>query len=330
MDEDRKRPANEFTLDDESHQRPLKRNRPQPDEEDYDRPPDAAAASVAAAAGAAAASEAEDGAPQEPWTPEMHRDFVEAVFRIGIQKASPNVISQNMQLSVEGLTAERIKSHLQRFRKNKDKSLQEFMTEYNALMSKRLAESRLLGFRRNPGGGSSSASGGHVAADATLASLMQQSDPHFPLPLGAGPRFPSQILSKYISARGVHLPYPNLSDEEWQSPIGTAMYHAIESIRSLSYHLENVRSSEDPTATDQSHTSADTSAPNPQNPLLTQHSFGAESANEPDQRGQQQQQEQEELGENPPADDSFLTGDNDESSVYSVGSPLPHDFPDPF
>ena len=108
----------------------------------------------------------EDTAP--PWTPEMHRSFVEAIFTLGMSHASPAVIMEYMTLidtseqggrkrrgsltdmvgsqqpssqnkeKMSGVTNERVKSHWQKFRKNSEKSKSEFMLEYDAWMRKAL------------------------------------------------------------------------------------------------------------------------------------------------------------------------------------------------
>jgi len=96
----------------------------------------------------------------------MHRQFVDAIYEIGVSHAAPSVIIENMSLapaapeqqqqqqhespSSAGTTtttgtsksknklSERVKSHLQKYRKNKEKSKQEFLLEYDAWMQKAL------------------------------------------------------------------------------------------------------------------------------------------------------------------------------------------------
>jgi hypothetical protein len=141
-----------------------------------------------------------------PWTEQLHRQLVEAVYEIGISHASPAVIMEHMRLlnngaarassigvrnpsSVQGnptndvcvndsmipyygqrdsrgsctnpvitkneahddnsqdadfcsnfadVTSERVKSHLQKYRKNKEKSKEEFMSEYDSWLQNTL------------------------------------------------------------------------------------------------------------------------------------------------------------------------------------------------
>ena len=102
-----------------------------------------------------------DNCEDERWTEAMHRQFVDAIYEIGVSHASPSVIIENMSLapaapeqhespSSAGTTStaatsksknklsERVKSHLQKYRKNKEKSKQEFLLEYDLWMQKAL------------------------------------------------------------------------------------------------------------------------------------------------------------------------------------------------
>ncbi|KAJ8561929.1 hypothetical protein ON010_g7750 [Phytophthora cinnamomi] len=53
------------------------------------------------------------------WTDELHFRFVSAVFELGVKNASPKALLAN---PTEGLTAEHIKSHLQKYRINYERS----------------------------------------------------------------------------------------------------------------------------------------------------------------------------------------------------------------
>jgi hypothetical protein len=93
------------------------------------------------------------------WTSAMHRQFVEAIYEIGINHASPSVIMEHMAYmspepvdrmdngtgsSIDSyvasghITSERVKSHLQKYRKNKKKSKDKFRREYDRWMQKAL------------------------------------------------------------------------------------------------------------------------------------------------------------------------------------------------
>ncbi|GFH58981.1 hypothetical protein CTEN210_15457 [Chaetoceros tenuissimus] len=70
------------------------------------------------------------------WDPTTHRQFVEAIFASGMQESSPSVIIENMKAKDENITSERVKSRLQKFRTNKEKSVSEFMGTYDDAMEK--------------------------------------------------------------------------------------------------------------------------------------------------------------------------------------------------
>jgi SHAQKYF class myb-like DNA-binding protein len=71
---------------------------------------------------------------EEPWSEPLHRSFVGAVLEVGLQHASPAVIMQGMRHVPSDVTSERVKSHLQKYRKNKDKNKDDFLEEYDAWM----------------------------------------------------------------------------------------------------------------------------------------------------------------------------------------------------
>lgn len=70
----------------------------------------------------------------EDWDQNLHRRFVEAVYEAGISECSPSVILDNMSHRPASLTSERVKSHLQKYRKNRPRSKEEFMSDYDNFM----------------------------------------------------------------------------------------------------------------------------------------------------------------------------------------------------
>lgn len=70
------------------------------------------------------------------WSEASHRKFVADIFEIGMMHASPTLIQQYMLSNVEGLTSEKIKSHLQKFRNKQEKSKEEFMSLYDEIYAK--------------------------------------------------------------------------------------------------------------------------------------------------------------------------------------------------
>ena len=68
------------------------------------------------------------------WSEALHRDFVSAVFDIGVKHASPAVVLDTMLIQDKEVTSERVKSHLQKYRVHKERSKTEFMAEYDKAM----------------------------------------------------------------------------------------------------------------------------------------------------------------------------------------------------
>lgn len=69
------------------------------------------------------------------WPDELHRDFVSAVFDVGLKHSSPSTVLEHMPKHPQ-ITSERIKSHLQKYRVHRVKSKQEFMSSYEASLRK--------------------------------------------------------------------------------------------------------------------------------------------------------------------------------------------------
>lgn len=69
-----------------------------------------------------------------------HRDFVSAIFDVGLKAASPASVMAQMspgaKMSFEGLNLERIKSKLQKFRNKKECHKEEFLAMYDKTISK--------------------------------------------------------------------------------------------------------------------------------------------------------------------------------------------------
>ena len=76
---------------------------------------------------------------ERPWTAAQHRDFVAAIYEAGLHSSSPVVILQNMQPTHETITTERVKSHLQKYRRNRSKAKAKFMAAYDKWMAKAIS-----------------------------------------------------------------------------------------------------------------------------------------------------------------------------------------------
>jgi SHAQKYF class myb-like DNA-binding protein len=74
------------------------------------------------------------------WTKEDHRALVQAIYEVGLRHSSPSVIQEHMiSCDDEQVTGERLKSHLQKYRKNIAKNRDDFLNEYDDWLEKALA-----------------------------------------------------------------------------------------------------------------------------------------------------------------------------------------------
>ncbi len=67
------------------------------------------------------------------WPDDLHRDFVSAIFDVGLKHSSPSTVMEHMPPH-EQITTERIKSHLQKYRLHRQKAKKEFMSSYQQTM----------------------------------------------------------------------------------------------------------------------------------------------------------------------------------------------------
>ncbi|KAL7577011.1 hypothetical protein ACA910_006759 [Epithemia clementina (nom. ined.)] len=102
-----------------------------------DRGGGTAASDVSKSGGASTAGGSNDGrwSKRFSWPEELHRDFVAAIFDVGLKHSSPSTLLEQMPKH-EQITTERIKSHLQKYRLHRVKSKKEFMASYDASLKK--------------------------------------------------------------------------------------------------------------------------------------------------------------------------------------------------
>ena len=180
------------------------------------------------------------------WPEDLHRDFVSAIFDVGLKHSSPSTILEHMPKH-EQITAERIKSHLQKYRMHRLKSKKEFISSY---------ESSLRNFQARGLSGVKSISSGEVAAHLTYSTIGdagvammtagQKSD---------GETNPLSTTTTGNSSTGDGgakqqdqndaLTLPQLTDAEKQSPIGAAMGYLMGLFFSLKQQLDIQRANED-------------------------------------------------------------------------------------
>ena len=212
----------------------------------------------------------EDEEEDEEWSEETHRAFVDAIFDAGLSHSSPSVIYEQMSRRPAVLTNERIKSHLQKYRKNKTKSKEDFMQEYDSFLRRALSAGGIGSNTSSSAGGlgghaviapatmlqmmgGGKASGGGIAALLTYLELAERkaSKSTDSSAAAAVANF-SSIHSVDKSAEelferfgGTHLklPFPVLSESERKSPLGISLFYSMGLISSMTEHIMQQRAS---------------------------------------------------------------------------------------
>ncbi|KAG7360896.1 Myb-like DNA-binding protein [Nitzschia inconspicua] len=196
------------------------------------------------------------------WPEDLHRDFVSAIFDVGLKQSSPSTILEHMPKH-EQITTERIKSHLQKYRLHRAKSKKEFISSYEASLRK----------FQNQGGPSSASNiaGGEVAAHLTYSNTENTGDnrngaggPVEAMSPGSAPGVMSENvnsqggavsedvpvnstsapLNQPLQEQNESLMLPELTELEKQSPIGAAMGYLMGLFFSLRQQLLIQRSLE--------------------------------------------------------------------------------------
>ena len=189
---------------------------------------------------------ASSATPSTSWDHAAHRSFCSALFEIGLSHASPSVLLESMEHRNEAcITSERIKSHLQKYRKNKQKSADEFWAQYDAFLS--IASSSSSSNTSAADDLSSLATavaqsgnvrhggplrGGHTAAFLTAAVRIADTAPAAP------PQQHPPVLHPWTmmdSDRGVVL--PALTEQEQNSPLGQSIRQTFGLFQSVSRHI---------------------------------------------------------------------------------------------
>ena len=170
------------------------------------------------------------------WTePALHSQFVKAIHNLGVHQASPSVIMEHMTLHHADLTSERVKSHLQKFRKNNEKSTADFMQEYESWIQKALtmgaADGAVALNRFCPSTvakmlGSEMLLGGHVPALLSYQVMMEEESSYTAAP-----------AATHLNVPGVTIPVPVLTDTESRSPLGASIHRVVALCHSMTEYL---------------------------------------------------------------------------------------------
>ena len=177
------------------------------------------------------------------WPEDLHRDFVSAIFDVGLKHSSPSTILEHMPKN-DQITTERIKSHLQKYRMHRAKSKKEFATSY---------EHSLIKLRANGLIGVKSLSAGEVPAhlaytamhdgdSSSLAKSAPMGKPITSMPAMNEPLKPAPpaLVRQPCDA----LMLPQLTEAEKASPIGASMGYLMGLFFSLKQQLMVQRSTE--------------------------------------------------------------------------------------
>jgi SHAQKYF class myb-like DNA-binding protein len=160
------------------------------------------------------------------WPDDLHRDFVAAIFDVGLKHASPSAILEYMP-EHDQITSERVKSHLQKYRLHRSKSKQEFMSSYEASLNN----------YHSTGIKTKSLSAGEVAAHLTYSTMTETEEPPVPLEGQQEPYQDSPDQMEATSARSGFLELPKLTEAEKRSPIGASMGYMMGLFFSLRQQL---------------------------------------------------------------------------------------------
>lgn len=147
------------------------------------------------------------------WPEKLHRDFVSAIFDVGLKNSSPSSILENM-VPDDKITTERIKSHLQKYRLHRMKSKKEFMASYEST----IVQMKSGQHDTDP----KSLSSGEVAAHLAFATLNDQ-----------------EVDDD--AANGGTLQLLKLTEEEMNSPTGASMAYLTGLFLSLKEQLYEQR-----------------------------------------------------------------------------------------
>eukprot|EP00535_Pseudo-nitzschia_heimii_P002121 CAMPEP_0197183270 /NCGR_PEP_ID=MMETSP1423-20130617/7723_1 /TAXON_ID=476441 /ORGANISM="Pseudo-nitzschia heimii, Strain UNC1101" /LENGTH=636 /DNA_ID=CAMNT_0042633831 /DNA_START=365 /DNA_END=2275 /DNA_ORIENTATION=+ len=184
-------------------------------------------------------SKKEDGrwSKRFTWPEDLHRDFVSAIFDVGLKHSSPSAIVEHMPKH-EHINNERVKSHLQKYRLHRVKSKKEFISSY---------EASLRNLRENQ----SSINGALVSGSAEVAAHLTSSAlSNSKTATGSATKNTLNSVSKTNPNQNENQLYndsltlPQLTEAEKGSPIGSAMGYLMGLFFSLKQQLMIQRSLE--------------------------------------------------------------------------------------
>lgn len=173
------------------------------------------------------------------WPENLHRDFVAAIFDVGLKHSSPSAILEHMP-EHEQINSERIKSHLQKYRMNRNKSKREFMTAYDSSVTSL--------FKEGPSKNGATYNGPEAAAYVTFTT-MQAPDDTPEANYEGGDIEPTIASSRKNKPRSTTLTQeqhdtiliPRLTEEEKKTPIGASVGYLMGLFFTLKKQLNHQR-----------------------------------------------------------------------------------------
>lgn len=163
------------------------------------------------------------------WSENVHREFVGAIFDIGMKNSSPSTILDQMVRCSEEITSERIKSHLQKYRLNKDKSKKEYMHSYDAALAKFKACGVPPDAPRNLTAGAVAAYLTYASTGMTVGGISSQISHRVNNEHNPSPKNDINLVDRTSSTAicRTSLVLPTLTEEERRSPLGSALGYVI-------------------------------------------------------------------------------------------------------
>ncbi len=164
------------------------------------------------------------------WPDELHRDFVAAIFEVGLKHSSPSTILEHMKKHPD-VTPERVKSHLQKYRLHRQKSKTEFMSNYDSTLVKIKS------------GEMDSYDVGSMNCAEVAAHLSHSTSNEHAVNANVKEQLYTDANTKLsvASSKDSVLQLPQLTDEEKQSPLGASMGYLMGLFFALRQQLLNQR-----------------------------------------------------------------------------------------
>lgn len=185
--------------------------------------------------------------PVDEWSEGVHRSFVEAIYEIGKNHASPALVIDCMKTN-ELITKERVKSHLQKYRSVKamQKSKEAFLADYDSWMKDTLGmqikSSRMLARKIKSG----SPSSGEMAAFLSLSCMLdddtedKEEEEGVDITVGIEDRY-SDNVKGFLDLEEKSFPMPILTEQEMKTPLGAMFAHVQGCFSMMQKRLEERR-----------------------------------------------------------------------------------------